>query len=233
MKMLLLAIRFIFLIVVVHHFSSCAESEPSCGDFDITISDETLNVQLISTDDETFRYEFHFSGQEGVDICNLDFTSDLEPGAFMIGIEEAVFRSCESCLEVLEWYGPDCDPEFSLSDEVHTIRNTKWLLNKIIHDNEIHYPPCFSQVGGTLHENDTAEFFLGNRMWMSYAFLNDVIVFDNTVHMTLVGVTQYESFLEGLFFEHLFNKAPLTYELVNNQLILIHENATQFIFYAE
>lgn len=225
--------RFLFSLIAGLVFYACDKTEPTCADFDITYTDETLNARLISTDDETFRYEFHFSGREEVDICDLNFTSELELGAFMIGIEEAVFRSCESCLEILEWYGPDCDPAFSITDEEHTIHNTRWILNEIIHENEIHYPPCFSQVGGTLYENDTAEFFLGNRMWMTYEFQNDQIIFDNTVHMTLVGVTQYESFLEGLFFEHLFNKTPLNYELDNNQLTLTHENVIHFIFYAK
>ncbi len=227
------AIRFTLLWVLVVQLFSCDETESTCADLDISFTDEALYAEHIAIDDETFRYDFYFSGQDEVDLCNFETLLSLTPGAFKIGIKEAVFRSCESCLEILEWYGPDCDPAYALSDDEHTIRHTKWYLSEIIQGNETHYPPCFNRFGGTLLENDTAEFFLGNKMWMAYEFQNELIVFDNTVHMTLVGVTQYESFLENLFFEHLFNKAPLTYELVNNQLTLIHENATQFIFYAE
>lgn len=224
--------RFLLLLIAVLLCVSCEKKEVSCSDNDIPVHDTQLLIRSADINNSDSRQTYYLSDSEEVTLCDSSILSGINHSEYEIGIDSAVFRHCDECLELLEWSGPGCDRGFIQTNESHELINTVWKLSEVSMDGDTHFTPCFLEVQVVLNDDGTAGFNLRNSYLVSYALINQQITFSDPVG-TLVRVFGYNQFIEDLFRDQLFCDALFLYELSGNQLILAGEDELQFIFYAE
>ncbi len=224
--------RFLLTFLAGILFYSCEKTEVSCSDNDIAIVGQQLFVSNTDVNTSAFRRTYFLSETGEVSLCDTTVFSGIAHDEFEIGVDSAMFRHCEDCLDLLEWYGPGCERGYTQTDEVHELINTVWKLSEISTIAETHYAPCFLEVQGFFHDNDVAGFSIGNSYQVLYELENQQITFKEPVG-TLVGIFGYNRLIEDLFRDELFGELPVHYELTGNQLTLTNEEGVQFIFFAE